>query len=72
MANLYPLEREARDPRAKQRAEIKKEIIIRNQLRGPLSYDANNLLDMIADQNMENANYERKYRPSFSAWGDYD
>lgn len=52
------------------RMKIRKDIIMRNQLRGNLSYEAERMLEKCVGIEMEDTQYQPKYRPSFAAWGD--
>jgi hypothetical protein len=54
------------------RSQIKRETIMKNQMRAPISYEGNEMLDKIADIEIENYKLSSQYRPSFYAWGDYD
>jgi hypothetical protein len=52
------------------RRSIRNDIIRRNQLRGPLSYDAEKIIDLCTEIEMENTHYERKYNPLYQAGRD--
>jgi len=52
------------------RRKIRNDIVRRNQLPGPLSYDAERMLEKCVDIEMENLESDLRYKPSYRAWGD--
>jgi hypothetical protein len=52
------------------RRKIRNDIVRRNQLPGPLSYDAERMLEKCVEIEREILEYKQKYRPSYRAWGD--
>ncbi|MEI7718954.1 MAG: hypothetical protein WCI72_03735 [archaeon] len=54
------------------RRSVRNDIVRRNQLRGPISGEAERMIDKCVEIEMENLEYQIESRPSYRAGRDYD